>query len=77
MEYLEQCNRRNYGTKMDPSIEINPEGKNVLVIGGGDTGSDCVGIAPGLVRKQIVQNRIAFAKPPVDRSERNPWPNGQ
>ncbi len=73
MEYLEQCNRRNYGTKMDPSVEINPEGKNVLVIGGGDTGSDCVGNSARLGAKQIVQIEL-LAKPPVDRSERNPWP---
>lgn len=73
MEYLEQCNRRNSGNKMDPKLEINPKGKNVLVIGGGDTGSDCVGNSARLGAKQIVQIEL-LAKPPVDRVETNPWP---
>ncbi len=73
MEYLEQCNRRNRGEKIEPSKEINPKGNNVLVIGGGDTGSDCVGNSARLGAKQIVQIEL-LAKPPLERTETNPWP---
>lgn len=73
MEYLEQCNRRNQGEKIDSSLEINPHGKNVLVIGGGDTGSDCVGNSARLGARQITQIEL-LAKPPLERTETNPWP---
>ncbi len=73
MEYLEQCNRRNAGLTIDPTVEINPKGKNVLVIGGGDTGSDCVGNSVRLGANQVVQIEL-LSKPPMDRTETNPWP---
>ena len=41
MEFLSQQNDRIAGNKIDPKVEISAKGKNVLVIGGGDTGSDC------------------------------------
>jgi glutamate synthase (NADPH/NADH) small chain len=43
MEFLPQQNRRNEGDTVDPSIEILAAGKRVLIIGGGDTGADCLG----------------------------------
>lgn len=73
MEYLEQCNRRNAGMTIDSAIEINPHGKNVLVIGGGDTGSDCVGNSARLGARQIIQIEL-LSKPPADRTATNPWP---
>ena len=73
MEYLEQCNRRNAGMTIDPSVEINPRGKNVLVIGGGDTGSDCVGNSARLGAAQIIQIEL-LSKPPLERPAANPWP---
>jgi glutamate synthase (NADPH/NADH) small chain len=73
MEYLEQCNRRNAGMTIDPSVEINPRGKNVLVIGGGDTGSDCVGNSARLGAAQIIQIEL-LSKPPLERTAANPWP---
>lgn len=62
MEYLEQCNRRNAGMAIDPATEINPHGQNVLVIGGGDTGSDCVGNSARLGARQIIQIEL-LSKP--------------
>ncbi len=73
MEYLEQCNRRNAGLNINPATEINPKGKNVLVIGGGDTGSDCVGNSVRLEAQQVVQIEL-LTKPPEDRAIDNPWP---
>ncbi len=47
--------------------------KNVLVIGGGDTGNDCVGTAIRLGAKSVVQLEM-MPKPPVERAASNPWP---
>lgn len=49
------------------------KGKNVLVIGGGDTGNDCVGTAIRLGAKSVTQLEM-MPKPPVKRAEDNPWP---
>ena len=49
------------------------KGKNVLVIGGGDTGNDCVGTAIRLGAKSVTQLEM-MPKPPVKRTEDNPWP---
>ena len=43
MEFLPQQNKRNAGDTIPDDISIRADGKNVLVIGGGDTGSDCIG----------------------------------
>jgi NADPH-dependent glutamate synthase beta subunit-like oxidoreductase len=43
MEFLPQQNRRCEGDQVDPSIAILAEGKRVVIIGGGDTGADCLG----------------------------------
>src|SRR3954468_24688526 len=52
---------------------INAKGKDVVVIGGGDTGTDCVGhsVAPGC--RSLLQIEI-LPKPPMDRAADNPWP---
>jgi glutamate synthase (NADPH/NADH) small chain len=52
---------------------INAKDKHVVVIGGGDTGTDCVGTALRHGCKSVVQLEI-MAKPPVERAENNPWP---
>ncbi len=52
---------------------ISAKGKDVIVIGGGDTGTDCVGTALRHGCKSLVQFEI-LAKPPVDRAPDNPWP---
>ncbi len=55
------------------SAPINAAGKDVIVIGGGDTGTDCVGTSMRHGCKSIVQIEI-LPKPPMDRTADNPWP---
>ena len=71
MEFLTQQNREVAGKLNQRSISA--EGKDVVVIGGGDTGSDCVGTSNRHKAHSITQIEI-MDKPPVDRSEINPWP---
>lgn len=52
---------------------VSAEGKNVLIIGGGDTGSDCVGLSVRLGAKSILQIEI-MPEPPAERSASTPWP---
>jgi glutamate synthase (NADPH/NADH) small chain len=52
---------------------VNADGKKVLVIGGGDTGSDCVGTAIRQKAVSVTQIEI-MPKPPLNRTENNPWP---
>ncbi len=72
LDFLIQNNRRVSGK---PAIgeEIRVEGKHVLVIGGGDTGSDCVGTAIRRKAASVTQIEI-LPKPPEKRAENNPWP---
>lgn len=73
MEFLTQQNRVVAGKKVKDSERISANGKNVLVIGGGDTGSDCVGTSVRHEAKSIRQIEI-MPKPPVEREANNPWP---
>ncbi len=73
MEYLTQQNRKVAGKEFSPEERINAEGKNVIVIGGGDTGSDCVGTAIRQRAKSVKQIEI-MPKPSLKRSNGNPWP---
>jgi glutamate synthase (NADPH/NADH) small chain len=52
---------------------ISAEGKDVIVIGGGDTGTDCVGTSLRQACKSLVQVEI-LPQPPMDRAKDNPWP---
>jgi glutamate synthase (NADPH/NADH) small chain len=52
---------------------IGAEGRDVIVIGGGDTGTDCVGTAMRHACRSLVQIEI-LPKPPLDRANDNPWP---
>ncbi len=72
MDYLTQSNRRVAG-KPIRGEEILAGGKHVLVIGGGDTGSDCVGTAIRQRAASVTQIEI-LPKPPEKRTENNPWP---
>ena len=64
-------------TLLDSNFAIVPydlaRDKHVLVIGGGDTGNDCVGTAIRLGAKSVTQLEM-MPKPPVERAESNPWP---
>ncbi len=79
MDFLSQQNTRNAGKKEllnhqgEPVEEIWATDKNVVVIGGGDTGSDCVGTSNRHGAKSIMQIEL-LAKPPLNRSEQTPWP---
>ncbi|MBI2426165.1 MAG: glutamate synthase subunit beta [Candidatus Hydrogenedentes bacterium] len=72
MEFLPQQTRRVLG-KPVKEAEILATGKNVIVIGGGDTGSDCVGTSLRQGCKSLV-NLELMPKPPVERDLDNPWP---
>ena len=64
-------------TLLDSNFDKVPyelaKGKNVLVIGGGDTGNDCVGTSVRLGAKSVTQLEM-MPKPPVERAANNPWP---
>jgi glutamate synthase (NADPH/NADH) small chain len=73
MDFLSQQNKRVSGDTIS-SEEILANGKNVLVIGGGDTGSDCVGTSNRQMAKSVTQIEL-LTKPPLTRNEdSNPWP---
>ena len=74
MQFLSQQNDRVAGKKIDPEIEIHAKGKNVLVIGGGDTGSDCVGTSIRQGAKNVRQLEV-MPKPPVFENKQLEWPN--
>ncbi len=74
LEMLAQQNRVLAGTKFSDEELVNAHGKRVLVIGGGDTGSDCIGTAHRQGCKSVVQIEI-MPKPPVDDNPATPWPN--
>ncbi len=73
MEYLTQQNRINAGQRIDQKIRIMAHGKRVIVLGGGDTGSDCVGTANRQGARSVKQFEI-LPRPPETRAEDNPWP---
>ena len=72
MEFL-TANTKNLLDGVKPGTNITADGKNVVVIGGGDTGTDCVGTSIRHGCKSIVQLEI-MAKPPLERAKDNPWP---
>ncbi len=72
MDFLEQNNRRVAGQQIPIDEILLANNKNVVVIGGGDTGSDCVGTSNRHGAKSVTQIEL-LAKPPVNREE-NTWP---
>lgn len=73
MDFLSQQNRRNIGELIPGDKEINAKNKHVVIIGGGDTGADCIGTARRQGAKQITQIEL-LPQPPIERSPYNPWP---
>jgi glutamate synthase (NADPH/NADH) small chain len=71
MEYLPQQNRRGAGDVVDGQILAT--GKRVVIIGGGDTGADCLGTAHRQKAASIHQFEI-MPQPPLERSPGTPWP---
>ncbi len=82
MEFLSQQNKRvanisiSHNHKGEPYLDsdIWATGKNVVVIGGGDTGSDCVGTSNRHKAKSITQIEV-MPKPSLERPDSTPWPN--
>jgi len=73
MEFLEQSNRRIAGDPVADELHISAKGKDVLVIGGGDTGADCVGTSNRQGAASITQIEV-LAMPPKERDPYS-WPN--
>ena len=74
LELLSQQNRVLAGMEFSKEERITAKGKDVLVIGGGDTGSDCIGTAHRQGCKSVTQIEI-MPKPPVGHNPATPWPN--
>ncbi len=77
MEFLTQQNKRNAGddeVRAAPRGSLTATGKNVVVIGGGDTGSDCVGTSNRQGAKSVTQLEI-MPKPPEKEDKAMTWPN--
>ena len=72
MEFLTQQTKELFNRPLEGEI-INAKGKHVIVIGGGDTGSDCVGTSNRHGAKSVTNFEI-MPKPPIGRSESTPWP---
>lgn len=72
MDFLSQQNRRVSGLPLKKE-KLSAKGKQVVVIGGGDTGSDCVGTSHRHGATSVTQIEL-LSKPPTDRKENNPWP---
>jgi glutamate synthase (NADPH) small chain len=73
MEFLPQSNRRCLGETIEPATEISAARKRVVIIGGGDTGADCLGTCHRQRPLSVHQFEI-MPKPPDDRSPLTPWP---
>ena len=73
MDYLTQQNRINRGVQIAPEQRISAAGKRVIIIGGGDTGADCVGTARRQGAASIKQFEL-LPEPPKERPLDNPWP---
>ena len=74
MEYLTQQNRRGQGQEFRPAQTISAENKRVVILGGGDTGADCLGTAHRHGATSTLQFEI-LPRPPAGRTPTNPWPN--
>lgn len=74
MEYLTQQNRVNSGHMVNPSERITAHGKRVVILGGGDTGSDCLGTAHRQ-GAEIVHQLELLPEPPTERGDADMWPN--
>jgi glutamate synthase (NADPH) small chain len=82
MDFLSQQNKRLAGIKLEVNHagspysdkDIQATGKNVVVIGGGDTGADCVGTSNRHKAASVTQIEL-LPKPPAERNDSMPWPN--
>jgi glutamate synthase (NADPH/NADH) small chain len=73
MEYLPIQNRLLAGVDIPPENRISAEGKRVVILGGGDTGADCLGTAHRQGAEVVYQFEL-LPEPPQERRPDNPWP---
>ncbi len=73
MDFLPLNNKRRAGDKIPPDQWISAEGKHVVIIGGGDTGADCLGTSHRHKAASVRQIEI-MPMPPADRADSTPWP---
>jgi glutamate synthase (NADPH) small chain len=73
MEFLPQQNKRCAGDKLDPALDILANGKHAVIIGGGDTGADCLGTCHRQKPLSVHQFEI-MPMPPNERAPQTPWP---
>lgn len=73
MDFLTQQNRILQGETIPEEERISAAGKNVVIIGGGDTGADCLGISLRQGAKSVIQVEM-MPEPPKDRDPNTPWP---
>lgn len=73
MDFLPQQNHRVAGDRVDASTAILATGKRVVIIGGGDTGADCLGTSHRQRASSVTQFEI-LPMPPNDRAPNTPWP---
>jgi glutamate synthase (NADPH) small chain len=73
MEYLTLSNKRCEGDSIPDDQFISAEGKHVIIIGGGDTGADCLGTAHRQQPRSVTQLEL-LPMPPLTRAAENPWP---
>jgi glutamate synthase (NADPH/NADH) small chain len=74
MEFLPQQNKRNAGDSIPPEVSITAKGKQVVILGGGDTGSDCLGTS-NRQGAEIVHQYELLPMPPEKRTLEMPWPD--
>lgn len=73
MEFLHANTKSLLDSNLEDGNYISAKGKKVVVIGGGDTGTDCIGTSIRHGCTQIV-NLELMSKPPPTRAKNNPWP---
>ena len=74
MDYLPQQNKINAGEYVAPEDRMTAEGKRVVILGGGDTGADCLGTSHRQGAEVVYQFEI-MPESPVERRQDNPWPD--
>ena len=73
MDYLTSNTKSLLDNGIPDESELSAKGKNVIVIGGGDTGTDCIGTSLRQGAKSIINFEL-MSQPPEQRSDSNPWP---